>query len=175
MLYIILGVLVVLGAVIGLVIFLKARKDEINDYYNAAHSILKENQLDEYLKNPYKSNKDNFRNTVKLMVFLKFKDKTKSKYVFELEKEVYIGRDKNSNEVWGNEPIVSGRHCRLITNGTNVYVQDIGSANGLEIKRGIFTYTLGSGETTEIFSNDTLKIGTTKIRVVIFSFNAALM
>jgi len=174
-LLIVIGALALIVLVIGIVIFIKARNDEINNYYSAAQSILKENKLDDLLKNPYNGNvsKDNYR--IKPMLYMKFKDKSKCKYVFDLAENVYIGRDKEKNQVCVNEAIVSQQHCVISTDGVNAYVQDLNSANGLEVKRKLTTYTLGSGNSMILVSKDVLKIGTTKIKVVVFYFDMTLM
>ena len=160
---------------IGIVILIKARNDEINNYYSAAESILKENKLDDLLKNPYTGNKANDNYRVKPMLYLKFKDKSKCKYVFDLAENVYIGRDKDINQVCVNEAIVSHQHCVISSDGVNAYLQDLNSANGVEVKRGFTTYTLGGGNSMILVSKDVLKIGTTRIKAVVFYFDMTLM
>ncbi len=175
MLLIIIGILALMILVIGIVIFIKARKDEINNYYSAAQNILKENKLDDLLKNPYnrRDSKENLR--IKPMLYLKIKDKSKCRYVFDLADNVYIGRDKERNQVCVNEAIVSQQHCVITSDGVNAYVQDLNSSNGLEVKRRFTTYTLGCGNSMILMSKDVLKIGTTRIKVVVFYFDMTLM
>ncbi len=175
MIFIVIGVLAVIISVIGIVILVKSRKDEVQNYYDAAENILKEDRLDKLLKNPYKSSIEQDTNGVKPMVYLKIKDKSKLKYVFCLDREVCIGRDKDNNQVCVNEPIVSHNHCKLYSDGVNVFLQDLYSANGVVVKRGLSRFALQSGETMQIFSKDILKIGTTEINVVLFYFDTALM
>ena len=166
-------VLIILAIVI--VILVKSKQDEKENYYNAAHNILKEEQLDQLLKNPHKNGSINDRNSIKPMLFLKFLDKSKQKYVFSLEKEVNIGRDKNKNQVCVNEPIVSHCHCRIWSNGSNVYLQDMYSSNGVEVKRGISSYVFGNGDMMEIRTKDVIKVGTTRIKAVVFYFDTTVM
>lgn len=175
MIFIVIGVLAVILFVIGTVILVKSKKDEVQNYYDAAQNILKEERLDKLLKNPYKGTVGQDAGGIKPMVYLKIKDKSKLKYVFCLDREVCIGRDKDTNQVCVNEPIVSANHCRLYSDGVNVYLQDLYSANGVEIKRGLSRFALQSGETVQLSSNDVLKIGTTKINAVLFYFDTALM
>jgi len=167
--------LVLIILVVGIVILVRARQDEKENYYTAAHNILKEEQLDLLLKNPYKKGLENGRNSIKPMLFLKFLDKSKQKYVFCLEKEVCIGRDKDKNQVCVNEPIVSHCHCKISSNGSNVYLQDLYSSNGIEVKRGISRYAFGNGDIMEIFTKDVIKIGTTRIKVIVFYFDTTMM
>lgn len=175
MIFIVIGVLAVIISVIGIVILVKSKKDEVQNYYDAAQNILKEDRLDKLLKNPYKGPIEQDAGGVKPMVYLKIKDRTRLKYVFCLDSEVCIGRDKDTNHVCVNEPIVSSNHCKLFSDGANVYLQDLYSANGVEIKRGLSRFALQSGETMQVFTKDVLKIGTTKINVVLFYFDTALM
>jgi len=172
------GVICVLAFIIiavVTVIFVKARNDERDNYYSAAESILKENKLDDFLRNPYNGGGQRSEEYLRPMLFLKFKDKSKSRFVFDLSQGIYIGRDKDVNQVCVNEAIVSHNHCRIFSNGAGTFIQDLNSSNGLEVKRGITRYALASGNTMEIFTKDTIKIGTTEMKIVIFYFDAALM
>ena len=172
------GVICILAAIIiavVIVIFVKARNDEIDNYYSAARNILKEDKLDDFLRNPHNGGSRKSEGNIRPMIFLKFRDKSKSRFVFDLSKEIYIGRDKDENQVCVNEAIVSHQHCRIFLNGANVFIQDLNSSNGLEVKRGITSYTLNNGNVMEIFTKDTIKIGTTRMKIVIFYFDATLM
>ncbi len=175
MIFIVLGVLAVILSVIAIVIVVKSKNDEVQNYYDAAQNILKEERLDKLLKNPYKGAIEQDQGGVKPMVYLKIKDKSKLKYVFCLDREVCIGRDKDSNQVCVNEPIVSANHCKLFSDGVNLFLQDMYSANGVEVKRGLSHFALQGGETMQLFSKDVLKIGTTRISVILFYFDTALM
>ena len=174
MIFIIIGILLLILAGIGAVILVKAKKDEVEGYYTAAQNILKEEKLDSLLKNPYARQADPTAN-IKTMVYLKFKDDKNCKYVFNLDREVRIGRDKTNNHVCVNEAAVSSNHCRIFRDRGNVFIQDLNSVNGVEIKRKRTRYFLSPGNTKQLLANDIIKIGTTRINIVIFCFNYALM
>lgn len=175
MIFIIIGVLLLMLSCVGIVILVKARKDEIDGYYTAAQNILKEEKLDSLLKNPYIGQAVDPGSNIKTMIYLKLKDDKSCKYVFNLDKEVRIGRDKAYNHICVNEAAVSSHHCRIFCDRGNVFIQDLNSVNGVEVKRKRTRYFLSPGNTMQILANDIIKIGTTRISAVIFYFNYALM
>ncbi len=174
MLVIVLLILFVIFSVIGTVIFVKARQDEVSGYYDAARNILKGDKLDSMLKNGGKDN-STMNGNIKPMVYLKMKGNKKCKFVFDPEKIVNIGRDKAANHVCINEAVVSHNHCRIFSSGMNVFLQDMGALNATEVKRGRRIYTLSGGETMELYTKDVVKIGTTRIEVVVFYFDLMMM
>ena len=175
MIFVIIGILLLILAGVGIVILVKAKRDEIDGYYTAAQNILKEEKLDSLLKNPYADRTADPGANIKTMVYLKFKDDKNCKYVFNLDREVRIGRDKANNHVCVNEAAVSSNHCRIFCDRGNVFIQDLKSVNGVEVKRKRTRYFLSPGNTMQLLANDIIKIGMTRISIVIFCFNYALM
>ncbi len=174
-LIIIFSVLLLILITIGVVIVVKARKDEVQNYYNAAENILKEQQLDLMLKNPYNGGHTGLTGGLKTMIYLKHKQSNDCKYVFNLDQEIHIGRDKDTNQLCVNEAIVSHNHCKIYSGGSSVCICDLNSSNGLEVKRGMHRYTLTNGQYMELLTKDVIKVGTTEFLVEIFYFDSVVM
>ena len=98
------GIIVVIGiAVIGVVIYVlhANAKAERQKYYDAAYKVIKE----ECLNNAIRNQNEKIRNGQKLMLYLKWKDSEKQGYVFDPEKPVRIGRVlKTVRFVFGRKP-----------------------------------------------------------------------
>lgn len=174
-LIIIFAVLAVILILITVVIAVKSRQDEVQNYYNAAQNILKEQQLDLMLKNPYNGGHTGNTGGLKTMIYLKHKHSNDCKYVFNLDEEIHIGRDKDANQLCVNEAIVSHNHCKIYVDGGAVCICDLNSANGLEVKRGMHHYYLVNGQYMELMTKDVIKVGTTEFLVEIFYFDSAVM
>lgn len=175
MLGIVLATIFAILIAISLVIIVKTRRDETEEYYDAARNILKSDRLDSLLKKNGPDVTVPYDASVKPMVYLKVKGSKTQKYVFDPSKTVNIGRDKALNQICIDEAVVSHFHCRIYSNAMNVYLQNVGALNGVQLKRGRKVYTLGAEEVTELYAKDIIIAGTTRIEVTVFYFDLLMM
>jgi len=176
--WILLSILLLGGGAVALVIMLNAKREEQDKYYAAARNILKDSLLRKTLENPIKSRVDqNGVGGQKLMVYIKsIGIKPQKRYVFDPEREIPFGRQKDENGVFLNEATVSQRHCRIFLYERNVWLEDLGSSNGTELKSGMFkNYLLTGGQQTVLRSGDVLIIGSTQLKIKLFVFDTTYM
>lgn len=161
----------VIAAVCGAAVFVTraARQAERQKYYDAAYKILKEECLDNAIRNRNGS----MQNTRKIMLYLKWKDTEKHGYVFDPEKAVWIGRDPQTSNICIREGTVSSRHCVLYLYQGTVYLEDLQSGNGTWIRQGFRTRRVQ--EPCPVFSGDRIMAGSLVIRVTLFEFDTAYM
>lgn len=146
-----------------------AEQAERQKYYDAAYKILKEECLDNAIKNRNSKMQD----ARKLMVYLKWKDTERQGYVFDPADGVWIGRDAQTNNICIREGDISLRHCVLYLYQGTVYLEDLHSRNGTRIRRGIRTRRVQ--EPCPVFSGDRIMVGDMVIRVTLFKFDTAYM
>lgn len=159
----------VLLAGTGAVVYVvqSSRKAEMQKYYDAAYKMIKENCLNNAIRN------QGIRKLggQKIMVYLKWKDRQKQGFVFDPEMGIRIGRSPGENEICIREAAVSASHCVLFVSQGRLAVQDMHSANGTWIRRGFGRRAVERAE--YLLSGDTLIIGTLKIKVTVFTFDMA--
>ncbi len=164
------GIIVVICiAVTGVTAYALAanRKAEKQKYYDAAYKVIKENCLNNAIRNQ----NEKMQNGQKIMLYLKWKDNEKQGYVFDPARTVRIGRSPEGNDICIREETVSSRHCVLFLYQGQLFLQDFHSRNGTWLKSG-FTRRLVQG-TEPVFSGDKVIVGDLSIRVTIFTFNMA--
>lgn len=146
-----------------------SKEAKMQNYYNAAYKMMKEICLNRAIRNQneFSSGRQ------KMMVYLKWKDGQKQGFVFDPEPGIRIGRSPGENEICIREDAVSSRHCVIFVSQGQLAVQDLYSANGTWIRRGIGKHAVEHAE--YLYSGDVLLIGTLKIKVTIFMFDMAYM
>jgi hypothetical protein len=150
------------------------KKSERQKYYAAAENILREDYLNYSLKNTmYSDEQYQEPSSKKTMVYLKSKSSgKKAQFVFDPEKKITVGRDKNKNNIYINDMYVSQNHCSIFSMDDKVYLQDLNSINGTIVKRGIFKkYEIFNGCFIELRSNDRIIIGNNCIKIILFYFD----
>lgn len=169
----VLGAIIVIVAVVALVV---SKKDEVNEYYKAAKSILKEERLNEAIKNPCVDGCSHMDSNVnKPMIYIKSKTDKNFKFVFNPEKGINIGRGSSENQICINEATVSHRQCVIFEKNMRIFIKDFNSANGVEILRRSKKYKLSDGNTAELLDGDVLVIGSTSLKLVIFYYDMMYM
>ena len=173
---IILGVIAV-AAVVILVIVSNMKKNERIKYLTAAGNTLREEFLNYSLQNHSGETADiRVPRTSKMMIYLKANSKGKKvQLVFDPEREVNIGRDKFSSNIYINDPTVSQKHCCIYSVDDRVFLRDLYSANGTSVKRGLHRYHIVEGESIELNTKDTLIIGSNEFKVTLFYYDMAAM
>lgn len=174
---IILGVIAVAATVI-LIIVSNMKKNEKIKYYTAAGNTLREDFLNYSLQNHSGETADiRVPRTSKMMIYLKANSKGKKvQLVFDPEREINIGRDKFSSNIYINDPTVSQKHCCIYSIDDRVYLKDLYSANGTYIKRGIRNrYHIVEGESIELQNKDTIIVGSNEFKVTLFFYDMSAM
>lgn len=174
---IVLGVIVIVAAVV-LFIVSNMKKNEKIKYYTAAGNTLREDFLNYSLQNHTGETADiRIPRSKKMMIYLKANSKGKKvQLVFDPEKEILIGRDKNSSNIYINDVTVSQKHCCIYSVDDHVYLRDMHSANGTYLKRGAFQrYHIVEGESIELFTKDVIIVGSNEFIVTLFYYDMAVM
>lgn len=152
------------------------KKTEKQKYYAAAGNIMREDYLNYSLQNTIdsRSNIEEPKNA-KMMVYLKTKSEGKKKqYVFDPEKIIKIGRDSSQSNILINDARVSQNHCIIYSSENTVYLQDVGSANGTIVSRGLRKkYLLSGGRMIVLRTGDTIRVGASSFKVCLFYYDLA--
>ncbi len=160
---------VIAVVLIGIIsyVMINSRKAEMQKYYDAAYKMIKEVCLSNALKNQ----KPRENNEQKVMIYLKWKEREKQGYVFDPQQGVRIGRTPGKNEICIREQRVSGRHCVIYLTEGRLAVQDLDSANGTWIRRGLRKHRIQGPE--YLFTGDQIIVGSLRLKVTIFTFDMA--
>lgn len=164
------GIIVIIGiAVISVVAYVlhANRKAEKQKYYDAAYKVIKE----ECLNNAIRNRNEKIQSGQKLMLYLKWKDSEKQGYVFDPERTIRIGRVPEKNDICIREDTVSSQHCVLYLYQGGIFLKDLNSRNGTWIKQGIRKRQMQGTE--PVFSGDSIIVGNLAIKVTIFTFDMA--
>lgn len=165
-------------------ILYKIKQNRLKKLQEAAYEILKEEALNKALQNnrmqgnaqndsdypltQYDEVK-NFKNNKKRMIHLAVVgSKPLISYVFNPEKAIYIGRNKDRNTICLKETTVSSCHCEIYMNENHVLIKDLGSANKTYIKRRGNLITVEYGESNILLSRDIVIVGGTRFRITLF-------
>lgn len=173
-------IMLILAFVISIVfvVVTHIKKTEKQKYYAAAGNILREEFLNYALQNTI-SSEVNIPEPkgAKMMIYLKSKSAgKKSRFVFDPEKIVKIGRNSSESNIYINERSVSQNHCRIYSSENRVYLQDLNSANGTEVIRGAFKkYAVFGGQQIELRTGDKIKIGSVIFSVCLFYYDLTIM
>ena len=154
------------------------RKTEMQKYYAAAGSILREEFLNYSLQNTVSPVSDISEPcTSKVMLYLKSKSSgKKSQFVFDPEKEIVIGRDSARCTIYINEAQVSHTHSRIYMLQNHVFLQDLNSSNGTYVNRGLFKkYAIFNGDQIELRTGDKILIGSCVFDVCLFYYDLNAM
>ncbi|MCI6464645.1 MAG: FHA domain-containing protein [Faecalicatena sp.] len=161
---------VVLAAVIAAAYVVRStEKAEMQKYYDAAYKMIKENCLNNAIRNQSAPSYGG----QKTMVYLKWKDEQKQGFVFDPDQGIRIGRSPGENEICIRDGAVSGRHCVIFLSQGRLAVKDLHSANGTWIIRGLKRRAVDMAE--YLLTGDRLVVGTLKIKVTIFTFDMAYL
>lgn len=174
---IILGAIALVVAVV-LIIVSNMKKNEKIKYYTAAGNTLREDFLNYSLQNHTGETADiRVPRSSKMMIYLKANSKGKKvQLVFDPEREINIGRDTYSSNIYINDVTVSQKHCCIYSVDDHVYLKDLYSANGTYLKRGAFKrYHIVEGESVELFTKDTIIVGSNEFKVTLFYYDMAVM
>lgn len=166
MVWIVIGLVVIAVLLISMVIIYYMHKQEVLRYYHAAYKMVKEEYLDISLRNQggHIANQP-----LKKMIYLKNLKGNKDGFVFDPEKGISIGRSKEGNNLCVRDAGVSGHHCRIYMYSGALFLEDMRSANGTIIKRGLSKIQVI--QACCVFSGDKIFIGDQVFKLTVFDFN----
>lgn len=146
-------------------------------YLAAAGNILREDFLNYSLENPFLSDTSQKEpRGQKMMIYLRAKNDKNSRFVFDPEKGISLGRDKYNSNVYLNDITVSQNHCMIYSIDDHVFIRDCNSSNGTAVMRGAFQrYSLAAGSEMELMTGDKKVIGGTTFSVTLFYYDILTM
>ncbi len=111
------------------------------------------------------------------MVFIKTRKPGQNfSFVFDPEKKIMIGRDKNKSNIYVEDVLVSQDHCCIYSEGNYIYLQDMYSANGTSVKRGLFKrYDVNNGYRILLRSGDIITVGSSRLSIILFYYDISIM
>ena len=177
-LFLILITVFVSVVMIILIIISHIKKTERQRYYAAAGNILREEFLNYALQNTISPDSSIAEpKGAKIMLYLKSKSTgKKTRFVFDPEKDVKIGRDNSESKIFINDISVSQNHCLVYSKDNRVYLQDMNSVNGTFVSRGMFKkYALFGGNQIELRTGDKIIIGSVILKVRLFYYDLTTM
>lgn len=160
-------IVIIVLALTGIVLWVRhsLSKSEQKKYYDAAARMIKESCLDQVIL----SRGQKIQPDQKIMLYIKTMGKPRQGYVFDPEKTIRIGRDRENSEICIRDNLVSAVHCCIYLYQGQPVVQDFNSSNGTWIKRGMRRHSVTTAE--RIFSGDRLLIGNEELKIQFFNFD----
>ena len=159
------------AAMAGLAIWLYMRNNKMKtlekDRMFAAARLLKEDSLIHSLT----YTDQNVLLGVRTLIELSWKEEKVERYVFDPAKKVRIGRSPQANDISVSWDTISANHCEIFQTGTQLCLQDCGSANGTFIKRGRKIYQVKTNAV--LAEGDTIIVGGLRMNLHIFNFDTA--
>lgn len=149
-----------------LIIKLKQNKVKKNKMKKNLCKLIEDRVLDRSLKYRISSGQATLEETRMAFLYVEFlTTKPMITYLFALDEWITIGRSKENKICIHNEQF-SRLHCKIGYVENRLVLMDLGSANGVLIRRGLFRkFAVGRGEQTVVEHGDVLKIGQYKIKI----------
>ncbi len=109
---------------------------------------------------------------VKPMLMVRMFHPTK-RYVFDLTRCIYIGRNTNHNHIAIQNELVSDLHCRIYLRRGKVMLEDLNSTNGTFVRHRLKKNRVT--EKMELLKADKIYIGTIVLQVYPFYIDTTLV
>lgn len=146
----------------------KSNKEKEKEY-KAAAMLLKESQLQDAID----MNKNKSAARERMILVVSWKEEKERKFVFDPMTGVRIGRSRDDNQISIPLETVSQKHCIIFSDGNNLYVQDLNSANGTFVKHGFKTIPVNKYEL--LADNDRVIVGGIEFKVRSFWLDSAYL
>ena len=148
-----------------LLYFRKKRKKKEKIRKNL-YKLIETRVLEQSLKYRITSGQAAMNECSKAFLYMDFLNtKPQISYLFPLDEWITIGRNKE-NKVCIHNELFSRLHCKIGMINNVLLLQDQGSANGTQIRRGILKkIEVASGQQEVLLSGDCIIIGNYKIRI----------
>lgn len=142
------------------------KKQKKNRIKKSLYKLMEQNVLGRTLRERISSEQAALEETQKLFLYVEFPDtKPLLGYVYSLDECVTIGRSRE-NKICIYDELLSRMHCKIRLQDGNLILQDMGTANGTGIRRGLFRkVNLRPGEQALLFSGNMIRLGGWKIRI----------
>lgn len=166
MIYIILLLLCVIVECVIFIMRYKRRHKERKMMEKSLYKFLEDRVLNLSLHHRISREQAVALESQKLFLCVDFMDtKPHMLHLFSLDDCITIGRSQ-SNMICIRDSKASRMHCKISLIQGKLYLQDLGSANGLVIKRGIFQkIPVGPQGIIELYQDDILSIGCYRLKI----------
>lgn len=171
----------VLGIVILLAILIRKKrteKKELDYFKGQLHKIIRNEALDKALDNYSKSSKQEYW-LLKAVEINQFGEK---EHFYNLDKNVSIGREFNTNELFVLDENADLNQCRIELYKHAPYIKSVSGStessfffkkkNGRNIEK---VHTMKKGELIRIYSGDAVKFGETTIVFHVYNSNYGIV
>ncbi|MDD3279891.1 MAG: FHA domain-containing protein [Lachnospiraceae bacterium] len=149
------------------------REKERKQCYEAAERLIQEEYLNYSIHN-YRNHPVAPPARKKIMLYLREETNKKNGYVFDPLHIIRIGRSRDENDICIQEASVSGNHCRIYQDKTQIVLQDFGSSNGTLVKRGCKKRWL-CGKAIYLQDGDKVCVGKTCFKISMFCYDQKYM
>lgn len=150
------------------------RKNSARELNNAARKLVKEQNLDESLRNrddPEAKRSNVSRRRVRMIVAFEWKDREKESYVFDPAEGIRIGRAMEGNNISIPDDEISLNHCFVYQASGDLVLEDLHSTNGTVVIHGLRKQRVIGR--TRIFDGDRIRIGGMELTVHVFWIDTA--
>lgn len=140
------------------------------------HKLMEEHVLTRTLKERINTQQASSEELQKKFLYMEFLNtKPLIMHVFGLDECITIGRSQD-NMIWIRDPMLSRMHCKISQVEGNLVLQDMGTANGTVIQRGILgRVRLNSGEQVLLYPKDVVKLGKYRLKIrVLYGYEAEM-
>lgn len=154
--------------VLLLIVNLNRNKVKKNKMKKNLCKLIEDRVLDQSLKYRISSGQATLEETRMAFLYMEFlTTKPMITYLFALDEWITIGRSKENKICIHNEQF-SRLHCKIGYVENRLVLMDLGSVNGVLVRRGLFKkITVGRGEQAIVEHGDVLIIGQYKIKIQI--------
>ncbi|MCC8151639.1 MAG: FHA domain-containing protein [Lachnospiraceae bacterium] len=157
------------GELICFLVCRKRRKKRKRDTFKSIYKLMERRVLDKTLQNRITSDQAASEEYQSLFLRVEFPDTTPwVASVFALDEPVTIGRSRE-NKISLRDGEVSRIHCKIARVGFNLYLQDLGSANGTLLRHGLFRKcSMKAQQIESLEDGDRIVIGNFRLRIRVF-------
>lgn len=158
-----------------MIISIRNRKNKSKLLKKSLYQMIESRVLEQSLKYRVTSGQATLQEYSMPFLYMEFLNiKPQLNYLYSLDEWITIGRTKE-NKVCIHDGTFSRLHCKIGMIGNVLVLQDQCSANGEEIKRGLFKKLVVTGGGQEILqSGDCIKIGDYRMKIRIIYGSEAI-
>ncbi len=150
------------------------RKNAVLELNNAARKLVKEQNLNESLRNlddPGAKQVKSTRRRMRMIVALEWKEREKESYVFDPSEGIRIGRATEGNNISIPDDEISLNHCLVYQASGDLILEDLHSTNGTVVIHGLQKRRIRGR--ARIFDGDRIRIGGMELTVHVFWIDTA--
>lgn len=168
------GILIVSEIVICVIRLRKEKKQE-RDTLTSLRKFVEYEVLNMTLRNPVTNEQATDYVLGRAFLRIEFPEsKSWIAYLFNLDECITIGRSRE-NKICIRDERLSRTHCKIYVTNGYMWLQDLGTANGTVLKKGLFRKVcLAPQETTSLEHGDVIVVGKHKMRVKIYYGHQAM-